>query len=176
MYQRARWIKGFIQTFLVFLVTQRKNKKLKFWQTISVYLFVGIASYNFYCLPWLLLLIIINSNPIIDYLWLVNSFFAFSYSYGSAFYVLINLQGKISNFRMLDYLALILWPFYFVFHTIASYIAIWESIIRPFEWNKTEHGVSLELINNTAILNQYKKYDTHSMEDIVKVNVPPDKK
>lgn len=169
MYQRARWIKGFIQTFLVFLVMQKKTRKLKFWQTLSVYLFVGISSYNFYCLPWLLLMIIKNSNPIIDYLWLGNSFFAFSYLYGSALHILINLKGKIRNFQVLDFLALILWPFYFLCHTVASYIAIWESIVRPFKWNKTEHGVSSDSIDITTKPVKYKKCGNKKTEKVIEV-------
>jgi glycosyltransferase XagB len=32
--------------------------------------------------------------------------------------------------------------FYFFLHSIASIIALWELIFRPYYWNKTKHGVS----------------------------------
>ncbi|WP_341756402.1 MULTISPECIES: glycosyltransferase family 2 protein [unclassified Candidatus Tisiphia] len=140
--QRSRWIKGFIQTFLVFLAQKDKYKRFKFYQIITIFIFIGLSSYGFCCLPFLILTIKINRLPIIDYLWIVNSFFAFSYLYGSAFFILLSKKGKITNFRVLDITVLLVWPLYFLLHTIASYKAIWQIIFTPFKWDKTQHGIS----------------------------------
>jgi hypothetical protein len=83
-----------------------------------------------------------NTINIINYLWIINSFFAISYLYGTAFFILLNQKGKITNFCTLDISALLLWPCYFLLHTIASYKAIWEIIFTPFKWDKTTHGIS----------------------------------
>ncbi|WP_341751508.1 MULTISPECIES: glycosyltransferase family 2 protein [unclassified Candidatus Tisiphia] len=140
--QRSRWIKGFIQTFLVFLAQKDKYKRFKFYQITTIFIFIGFSSYGFCCLPFLILTIKINTFTIINYLWIINSFFAFSYLYGSAFFILLTKKGKITNFRVLDIAALFVWPLYFLLHTIASYKAIWEIIFIPFKWDKTQHGIS----------------------------------
>lgn len=140
--QRSRWIKGFIQTFFVFLGQKRTSTKIRFWQAISIYILVGISSYSFCCLPWLLLFSMTNSFSLVNYIILINSVFAFSYIYATACYVLLQKTGNLRNFKILDYIGLLLFPFYFLLHTLASYMAIWETLARPFEWNKTEHGVS----------------------------------
>ncbi|BFD46632.1 MAG: hypothetical protein DMENIID0002_12780 [Rickettsia endosymbiont of Sergentomyia squamirostris] len=104
--QRSRWIKGFIQTFLVFLAQKNKYKRFKFYQITTIFIFIGFSSYGFCCLPFLILTIKINTFTIINYLWIINSFFAFSYLYGSAFFILLTKKGKITNFRVLDIAAL----------------------------------------------------------------------
>ena len=35
-------------------------------------------------------------------------------------------------------------PLYFTLATLASYKALYEMIVMPFYWDKTEHGVSKE--------------------------------
>jgi cellulose synthase/poly-beta-1,6-N-acetylglucosamine synthase-like glycosyltransferase len=140
--QRARWIKGFLQTFLVFLNQKDKYKKFDLYQIITIYIFIGFSSYGFYSLPFLIITIRINKLNIINYLWLINIFFALSYLYCTAFCILLNKRHKMSNFQKLDILALLFWPFYFLLHTLASYKAIWEIIFTPFKWNKTKHGIS----------------------------------
>ena len=70
---------------------------------------------------------------------MINTFFAVSYLYGSAFFILSKKNGKMTDLRLLDIYALILWPCYFLLHTIASYKAIWEIIFQPFKWDKTDH-------------------------------------
>ncbi|WP_425364691.1 glycosyltransferase family 2 protein [Candidatus Tisiphia endosymbiont of Mystacides longicornis] len=140
--QRSRWIKGFIQTFLVFLAQKDKYKRFKFYQIITIFIFIGFSSYGFCCVPFLIITIKINKLAVVNYLWIVNSFFAFSYLYGSAFFILLSKKGKITNFRVLDVAALLVWPLYFLLHTIASYKAIWQIVFMPFKWDKTQHGIS----------------------------------
>lgn len=139
--QRARWIKGFLQTFFVFQM--QKNKKITLKQIITIYIFIGLSTYSFLGVPFIIVTIIINQNLIIKYLWLINSYFISIYLYGSTFYIL-NTSWKTKKVKFIDIIALILWPFYFLLHTIASYKAIWEIIFRPFKWNKTKHGVSIQ--------------------------------
>ncbi len=139
--QRSRWIKGFLQTSFVFKACKDKYKKFNLWQIITIYIFIGLSPYCFWCLPFVIFTIIINKNPIINYLWLINGFFAYSYLYISACYILKTYRNK-AKLHFLDIIALILWPSYFILHTLASYKAIWEIIFQPFKWNKTKHAVS----------------------------------
>jgi glycosyltransferase XagB len=43
---------------------------------------------------------------------------------------------------------LVLWalanPIYWLLHSLAAYKAVWQLIIRPHYWEKTEHGLSDE--------------------------------
>lgn len=136
--QRSRWIKGFIQTFLVFLKQKPDFSKVNYLQLASIYLFMGISSYSFFCIPWAILTVWDESFWAINYLWLINSFFTFSYFYAVAFWILY----QTPKLNILSYLVLVIWPFYFLLHIIASYIALVETIITPFVWNKTKHGQS----------------------------------
>jgi len=137
--QRARWIKGFIQTIFVFMKTKKDYKKFNIFKILTVYIFVGLSTYSFFCLPWLLLVLMFDLPPYIYYLWLINSIFSFSYMYMIAYFILTK-DRSIWQLSILEWLALILWPFYFLLHTISSYRAVWEIIKSPFEWNKTPHG------------------------------------
>lgn len=143
--QRSRWIKGFIQTSLVFF-KYRKDNKLNFYNTISVYLFITFSVYNFFIMPWIFFMLLLNFNKYILSLWVINGIISLSYMYVSVF--LVWLKNKKTKL-ILDYLAFMLWPLYFILHSVACYIAIFELIKRPFYWSKTPHGDMLELeINN----------------------------
>lgn len=117
--QRSRWIKGFIQTFLVFMIQFNKARKnMKISTIIFTIIFIGLSSYSFMILPFYLF----------SYLYAFSEFNLYStiiYSYFSAFIV----SGRFIPF----------WPLYFILHVIASYRALYELLVSPFKWNKTEH-------------------------------------
>ncbi|GAB4168658.1 MAG: hypothetical protein Tsb006_7130 [Rickettsiaceae bacterium] len=142
--QRARWIKGFIQTILVFMKTKKDRAKFGLIKTVSVYIFVGLSTYSFFFLPWLLLIFLVKLHPIIYYLWLLNSFFSVSYMYTVAYVVLASKKSPVNLEFLMDWVALLVWPIYFVLHTVASYRAIWETLTAPFKWNKTPHGMKVD--------------------------------
>ena len=137
--QRARWIKGFMQTIFVFMKTKKDYKKFNIIKIFTVYTFVGLSTYSFFCLPWILLALIFELPSYIYYLWLVNSIFSFAYMYAVAYFILTK-DRPLWRLSILEWITLILWPLYFLLHTIASYRAIWEIIKSPFKWNKTPHG------------------------------------
>ncbi|HJD55509.1 MAG TPA: palindromic element RPE5 domain-containing protein [Rickettsia endosymbiont of Pyrocoelia pectoralis] len=141
--QRSRWIKGFLQTFFIFQAQRNKYKNFTLLQIITIYIFIGLSTYNFWGLPFIIFSIITNKNSIINYLWLVNSIFSLLYLYGTAFYISKSCF-RMRTVKLQDIIALILWGSYFILHTIASYKAVFEIIFYPFKWNKTKHGVSLE--------------------------------
>jgi hypothetical protein len=33
-------------------------------------------------------------------------------------------------------------PFYWLLHSLAAYKALWQLIVKPHYWEKTEHGLS----------------------------------
>ncbi|GAA5252295.1 glycosyltransferase family 2 protein [Candidatus Rickettsia kedanie] len=74
--QKSRWIKGLLQTFFVFKAQKDKYRKFTLPQIITIYIFIGLSTYNFWSLPFIIFSIVINKNSIINYLWLVNSIFS----------------------------------------------------------------------------------------------------
>ncbi len=140
--QRARWIKGFIQTIYVFIQAKKDYTKLGLLKISTVYIFVGLSTYSFFFLPWLILFLCLDLHPVVYYLWLVNSFFSVSYMYTIAYIVISNGTSPVIIRSLSDIIVFICWPLYFILHTIASYRALWEIIISPFKWNKTPHGTS----------------------------------
>jgi len=143
--QRARWIKGFIQTFFVFIKMKKDYKRFGFLKVASVYIFVGLSTYSFFCLPWLFIIFMLDINPNIYYLWMINTLFSFSYMYAIAYLVIKNSKSSINQLTLSDWITLIAWPAYFILHTVACYRALWETITSPFKWNKTPHGVKKEV-------------------------------
>ena len=135
--QRTRWIKGFIQTIYIFLLSPKNYKEFGFTKILTIYIFVGFSSYSFFCMPWLISLYLFKLDNYIYYLWMINTVFSLSYVYFSVYYIY-----KQKKFVTFNFFILLLWPLYFVLHTIAAYWAIIETFSRPFKWNKTKHGVS----------------------------------
>ncbi|XVN40953.1 MAG: hypothetical protein RCO49_09660 [Rickettsia endosymbiont of Argas persicus] len=132
-----------MQTFFVFKAQKDKCKKFTLPQIITIYIFIGLSTYNFWCLPFVIFSIVVNKNSVINYLWLVNSIFSFLYLYGIAIYILKN-SLKSQKIMLQDLVSVVLWGGYFILHTIASYKAVFEIIFCPFKWSKTKHGVSVE--------------------------------
>ncbi len=133
--QRIRWIKGFFITYIGFLLKNKVNQSLG--NQLSIMLLVGFASVNFLTFPILIFNYINNTH--IDSLssMIVIMHFLFSWiSYYLSICTSAGGQGKASYF-----LALI-FPFYFLLHSIAAYCALCEMIIAPYKWNKTDHNIS----------------------------------
>ncbi len=141
--QRSRWIKGFIQTFLVYC---RQSPALKagmsFRAKLSVYLFLGLGTYGFFILPWCVAAL--HTDYRHDILAWVNIVITLIYMYGAAIMAMTLKRFSTDKAKILDLLTLFIWPFYFILHSIAIYKAIWELLVRPFGWNKTEHAISRE--------------------------------
>jgi hypothetical protein len=100
-------------------------------------IFVGFSSLNF-LIPIHFCLISQNGIFIKEFL-CINAILSLLYLIFSAALIATRSINK-SN---LKYLVLVfLFPFYFILHTVASYIAVFDLIWRPFSWNKTMHGLS----------------------------------
>ncbi len=138
-WQRSRWIKGFFQTFYVFLIRTKDYKNFGLLNVFSVYVFIGFASYSFVCMPWLVIMFLFKLNKYIYYLWIINAIVSLTYMYGAIYYII-----KEQNKLVISTFTVFIWPLYFILHTIAAYISIFEMFRSPFKWQKTQHGVSLQ--------------------------------
>lgn len=138
--QRSRWIKGFIQTILVFSRNKNNFAKLGLLKYATVVTFIGLSTYSILFLPWLFFVLYLDLNQFSYYIWLINSFFSFSYLYAIAYFVLAKNDSQINIKTAYGILVLLIWPFYFILHTIAGYKSIFDIITSPFKWSKTPHG------------------------------------
>lgn len=141
--QRSRWIKGYIQTYFVHM---RKPMSLLyslgFRGFFGFQFFVGAPAVVFLTIPFMFLasgLFVVKDYglpPIFMYTAFGNLGFGFALQLSIALIVLIaNRWWKMTPYTLL-------FPFYWVLHSIASFRAVWELIKRPHYWEKTEHGVS----------------------------------
>lgn len=139
MYQRSRWIKGYIQTFIVYIKNIRQSQtKMPLVGHVVAIIFVGCVTYSFFILPWMFFAAVKTESQILSNMLIYNLIIGLCYMYSSAFVVIKNS----SKYSKQSIVAFIMWPFYFLLHSIASYKAIYDLITSPFKWNKTTHGIS----------------------------------
>ena len=148
--QRSRWIKGYMQTFLVHtrhpLMLYRQiglKNCLTFLATVGGLIFTVLVSPIF----WAILLLWILAQPDwvphlfpgpVYYMALVSLFI------GNFFFVFLGLVGAVG--RGFDDLAppALLAPAYWMLMSVAGYMALLELIVKPYYWQKTEHGLHLD--------------------------------
>ena len=148
--QRSRWIKGYMQTFLVHtrhpvtLYTEIGfRSSLAFLATVGGLIFTVLASPIF----WIILILWVLTQPgwvpalfpgPIYYMALVSLFV------GNFFFVFLGLIGAVGRgFDDLTPHALMI-PIYWFLMSVAGYLALFELISKPSYWQKTEHGLHLQ--------------------------------
>ncbi|MGE6739524.1 glycosyltransferase family 2 protein [Allorhizobium pseudoryzae] len=157
--QRSRWIKGYMQTWLVHM-----RNPVQLWRSLGT---AGFLSFQaFIGLPPFTVLI----NPI---LWLMTLLFAAS-AFGVTDWTLPQPFGALALFNLIIGNLLLLYfgtiaclkrgfydlmpsgllmPLYWVLHSVAAYKALWQLINTPHHWEKTEHGkseISAQLLARAA--------------------------
>jgi cellulose synthase/poly-beta-1,6-N-acetylglucosamine synthase-like glycosyltransferase len=138
--QRARWIKGHIQTWLVLMrdpVRSAREMGLGAFAMMQLVLGGGIVA-AFVHGPLAFILLIAALSP---YDLLSPSAFALAMAgYCVAVFsalTAVALSGNFSHVR-----AALTMPFYWPLATIAALRALFEFIFKPHHWAKTAHGVS----------------------------------
>jgi hypothetical protein len=66
----------------------------------------------------------------------------FSLIVGNLLAVLLNMLAIFArrNYELLPFA--LTNPLYWCMHSIASYMALWQLITKPFYWEKTDHGLT----------------------------------
>jgi len=145
--QRSRWIKGYMQTFLVHTrhpVTLVREVGLKealiFAATIGGMITTVLITPFFWALLVLWFLAQPGWIPLlfpgpVYYLALA------SLVLGNFFFVFLSLAGAVIRGQddLSPYALLV--PFYWLLMSVAGYMALYELIVRPHHWQKTEHGL-----------------------------------
>jgi cellulose synthase/poly-beta-1,6-N-acetylglucosamine synthase-like glycosyltransferase len=150
--QRSRWIKGYMQTYLVQMRNPFKLiRKIGIRGFLGFNFFVGATPLTFLIYPILLLIffayVIFDLNEIKllfpDWVLFIS---IFNLMVGNILMIYVNMMAVFKR----RYYELILFaianPIYWLMHSVASYMALYQLIVNPFYWEKTNHGLSK--INN----------------------------
>jgi len=146
--QRSRWIKGYIQTWLVNMRHPlRLFRRVGLRGFCSLQLFIGGSIIAGLVQPWLLV-------PFL--MWILTKTLAFDPLFPPAVLIVSVLNLTLGN-ACLIYVSMLaaakrryFWlvpvalmaPAYWMLQAVAAYKALWQLVTRPFYWEKTTHGIS----------------------------------
>jgi len=146
--QRSRWIKGYMQTYLVHMRNPRRLVQKIGWKGfIGFNFFIGATSMTFLLYPILLAFFLAYLvfdlkaiRPLFpDWVLYISTFNLIA---GNMLMIYINMLAVFKRrFYELIWFAL-LNPVYWLLHSIAAYKGLWQLITKPFYWEKTNHGLS----------------------------------
>lgn len=146
--QRSRWIKGYMQTWLVHMRHPVELTRTIGWKGfLGFQLFIGGTFMTFLLYPILLILFFIH---LIFQPEVYNQFYP-EYILGIALvnlllgnsliiYITMMSVYKRKYFDLIPYA--LLNPVYWLFHSVAAYKGLWQLITNPFYWEKTNHGIT----------------------------------
>ncbi|NDF11868.1 MAG: glycosyltransferase [Proteobacteria bacterium] len=152
MKQRSRWIKGYMQTYIVHM---RKPELLLNYSGIKGFMgfqfFVGVPSFIFVSmLPMITISVIAAFQPHL----MPNHLIFIVYSNlfaGIALHFAIAMRViQFEKWQNMMVSALI-FPLYWVLHAFASLKALWQLFLNPHYWEKTEHGITRMAVSETAV-------------------------
>jgi cellulose synthase/poly-beta-1,6-N-acetylglucosamine synthase-like glycosyltransferase len=145
--QRSRWIKGYMQTTLVYLrnpadLVRRVGVK----NALGFAMLIGGTPLTFLAtMPMLLMFLswlVFGANldalfpDELLYVGMVNLFL------GNSIMVVVNMFGVVRRRNYGLTLFALANPLYWMLHSLASYKALWQLITKPFYWEKTNHGLT----------------------------------
>jgi len=146
--QRSRWIKGYLQTTLVHLRHPVELVRTTGWtKTLGFALLVGGTPLSFLLVPPLYMLfaitMIVGPKSVARFfpgwvLWVSVACLIV----GNAMMIYVSMMGVFKRRRY----RLVLWalanPLYWLLHSVAAYKALWQLVVKPHYWEKTEHGLT----------------------------------
>ncbi len=147
--QRSRWIKGWMQTYLVHMRHPiRLRRELGMRGFIAFQAIIGGTVVSALAHPIFLVTLLTGAGS--TFFWMpetviglhiwVASLFNLSVGYAAPM-ALGYLASRRRGFKGLG-LQIGLMPFYWLLISFAAYRAIWHWIVAPFHWEKTRHGLT----------------------------------
>lgn len=152
--QRSRWVKGYMQTALVHarrpMVLIRDIGLVRF--SAFLMLIAGTPATFLLYIPFILLTALaiafpdvyntLNIPQWIVVLGIVNLVA------GSVLMVHLTMMGPYRRGTFLLVPWALLNPLYWVLHSLASYKALWQLLAKPHYWEKTEHGLTRQAVDD----------------------------
>jgi cellulose synthase/poly-beta-1,6-N-acetylglucosamine synthase-like glycosyltransferase len=150
MRQRARWLKGFLATWLVHMrdpvLLMRELRPAGLWaaQAVTIGVFASVLLHPICLVATIVLLALYPSLPVGTEITViaVSGINLLVFIAGYVLGILLTrdalrLRG-IVGWR----LTLATMPIYWLLMSGAAWLALWQFITAPFHWNKTVHGLS----------------------------------
>jgi glycosyltransferase XagB len=146
--QRSRWIKGYMQTWLVNMRHPLRLLKTVGWPGfLSFQLFIGgtIVSgivYPFLVIPFAVWLVTRTTtlHPFFPPEVLLFSMGNLLIGNSCLIYLSMLAVAKRKHHELLPYALTV--PGYWLLQSVAAYKALWQLVKNPFYWEKTAHGIS----------------------------------
>jgi cellulose synthase/poly-beta-1,6-N-acetylglucosamine synthase-like glycosyltransferase len=146
--QRSRWIKGYMQTWLVHMRHPIGLWRKVGWRgTFSFHFFIGAPPFLHLVNPFMWAITIafylLGDG---EFGWLfpepIGTLATFNLFFANLLLIYFGIVAALKR-RYLDLVPTgLLQPLYWVMHAIAAYKALWQLIAKPHYWEKTEHGTS----------------------------------
>ncbi|HEY4037120.1 MAG TPA: glycosyltransferase [Ktedonobacteraceae bacterium] len=152
MRQRSRWIKGYMQTYLVYMRNPLQYfRKGRIREFLSLQFIIGgkAAVLLINPLMWILLIVYMLFHTFVSgvyhtlYPMPVLYMGTLCLIFGNILYIYTHLIGcmKRGHYKLVKSTLLI--PIYWAMATGAAYIALYQLIFKPHYWEKTLHGQHL---------------------------------
>jgi cellulose synthase/poly-beta-1,6-N-acetylglucosamine synthase-like glycosyltransferase len=148
--QRSRWIKGYLQTYLVHMrQPSRYFREKRLREFLSLQLIIGGKQAVLFINPlmWILLILYIALCPVDLYRTLFPTPVLYMGSlclvFGNFFYTYTHLIGcmKLTRYNLIRWAFFI--PIYWFMMSCAAFLALFQLIFKPHYWEKTKHGLHL---------------------------------
>ncbi|MEI8177988.1 glycosyltransferase family 2 protein [Aestuariivirga sp.] len=148
--QRARWLKGFLMTWLVHM---REPERLMremgpsgFWaaQVLTLGVFASVLLHPLCMAATVVLWVIYPTFPRdAGAVFLLLSGINLSVLVaGYAISITLTRRALLKHGVAGAHVTLATMPLYWILMSFAAWLALWQFFTRPFHWNKTEHGLS----------------------------------
>lgn len=146
--QRSRWIKGYMQTYLVHMRNPvALIRKIGIKGFLGFNFFVGATPIMFLINPILVLVFI--AYVVFD-LTFIRTLFPdwvlfisiFNLMVGNILMIYVNMMAVFKRRFYELILFAIANPIYWLMHSVAAYKGLYQLIVKPFYWEKTNHGLS----------------------------------
>jgi len=145
MKQRTRWIKGYIQTWLVFTRDPAELKRrLGTRGYYGFQFFIGAPALTFLLAPLFWVAFFVSFTGIFPSALspAMQALCALSFIGGALCHWLFARKSmQLEGWTRMG-LAFWLYPFYWLLHSLAAARAVWQLATAPHYWDKTRHGMS----------------------------------
>ena len=156
--QRSRWIKGYMQTYLVHMRNPvALIRKIGWKGFLGFNFFVGATPLTFLVYPILLFIFLAY---VVFNLASIKSLFPdwvlfisiFNLMVGNILMIYVNMMAVFKRRFYELILFAIANPIYWLMHSAAAYMGLYQLIVKPYYWEKTTHGLS-KINSATNVIN-----------------------
>ncbi len=153
MRQRSRWLKGWMQTYVVHM-----RNPFNLWRELGpagFFVFQALAggmivSALVYPLFLGLLIAVLMQGHLLDSFGgiagsILLGLNGFNFVTGYAAAALLGAEGSLRIKKPHLAKSVFLIPFYWLLISACAYMALWQFFTKPFYWEKTDHGLSLNM-------------------------------